>query len=327
MRAFAASVAYVVLALAGPTAAADTVMLRNGDRISGEIVGKAGDTLTIKTEYADELQIDWSHVVSVRTEKPIEVQLRDGRIVEATEVGTGGAALSLDQVAFLKPDDAQAGRGFVYDGHVTLAAKYTRGNSQTDSFYGEAALNGHAKNARFFLFGNVNQNSEDGVDTDENWLLKGDYDWFFDRPQFLYARTSFKHDQFADIDLRSTFGGGYGRDIFDEEDLHLSLKGGLDYVVVDPITGPRDEYTALGWGVRYKQWFWRRKFQVFHEADGYWSLEDSDDVLVRTRQGLRIPLRDSLNLTAQLNLDWNGDPEPGTKEYDSTWLLGLGYTW
>lgn len=53
------------LALLATAAAADTVLLRNGDRISGQVLKKAGTTLTLKTDYANELKLDRRQVQSV----------------------------------------------------------------------------------------------------------------------------------------------------------------------------------------------------------------------------------------------------------------------
>jgi hypothetical protein len=70
-----------------------------------------------------------------------------------------------------------------------------------------------------------------------------------------------------------------------------------------------------------------QRAELFHEQDGYWSLEDSGDVKVRTRTGLRVPLVDGLTASAQVNVDWAAEPEPGRRATDSTLLLGVGYTW
>jgi len=320
----------LVLGLAATAAAADVVVLKNGDRLSGSVVKKAGGTLTLKTGFANELKIDWSQVQSLTTDSPVEVLKSDGTSVRTTVIESGSTApgaVAPTDVAFVSPDAAEAGRGYVLGGHVTVAATSTRGNSDSQRLYGEGEVNGRSHDTRFFVGASRSQGSEAGVDTVSNWLAKGEFDWYFARPQFVYGRTSFQRDRFADVDLRSTYGVGYGHQLFDSEDVTLSLQGGIDYVIVDRITSADEEYAAFGWGVRYRQWLWRRALQVFHEQEGFWSLEDSENVVLRTRQGVSIPLRKGLNLNMQLNVDWANKPAPGRKATDSTWILGLGYTW
>lgn len=143
----------------------------------------------------------------------------------------------------------------------------------------------------------------------------------------MYARTTFEHDEFRDVDLRSTAGSGYGYQLLETDTTHLSLQVGVDYVDVRREVGEDEEHPAAGWGINYDQRVWDRRVVLFHDQEGFWSLADSDNVLVRTKTGLRFPLGDGFNATAQLNLDWDNAPPPGTKRTDETWLFTLGYNW
>jgi hypothetical protein len=66
---------------------------------------------------------------------------------------------------------------------------------------------------------------------------------------------------------------------------------------------------------------------LFHDHDGFWNLDDREDLTVRSRTGLRVPLLDKLSATAQLNLDWDREPAPGRKSTDATLLFGASYFW
>src|SRR5690606_6103910 len=107
----------------------------------------------------------------------------------------------------------------------------------------------------------------------------------------------------------------------------LSLRGGLEAVVEDPVEGNRGEHPALGWGLRFARQVLDHRAEVFVDQDGFWSLEDSEDLTVRTRSGLRVPLVKGLTATGQINIDWDNRPEPGRESTDATLLLGLGYDW
>ena len=48
---------------------------------------------------------------------------------------------------------------------------------------------------------------------------------------------------------------------------------------------------------------------------------------MRSQTGLRIPLIDRLNATAQYNVDWENTPTDGRARTDKILLLTLGYTW
>jgi hypothetical protein len=63
IRACAFLFVFVFLALiANPALRADTVVLKNGDRLTGTAVKLEGGKLTFKTAYADSIAIAWDQV-------------------------------------------------------------------------------------------------------------------------------------------------------------------------------------------------------------------------------------------------------------------------
>jgi small nuclear ribonucleoprotein (snRNP)-like protein len=53
---------------------ADQVTLSNGDRLTGEIVKSDGKTLTLKTESAGTVEIKWSAIKAMSSDKPVYVE-------------------------------------------------------------------------------------------------------------------------------------------------------------------------------------------------------------------------------------------------------------
>ena len=54
-----------------------------GDRITGEIVKKDGDTVTIKSKNFGTVTLKWADVATVKSDQPINVSLADGKTVKA----------------------------------------------------------------------------------------------------------------------------------------------------------------------------------------------------------------------------------------------------
>ena len=61
------------LLLGGPLGvhAADVILLKNGDRVSGTILLMEDTVLTVDTDYADVIKIDWDDVDGLISEKPL----------------------------------------------------------------------------------------------------------------------------------------------------------------------------------------------------------------------------------------------------------------
>lgn len=72
LRLFPALLVCALTALsAAPALGADTVVLSNGDRLTGTAVKLEGGKLTFKTAYADAIAIAWDQVTSLTTSQPL----------------------------------------------------------------------------------------------------------------------------------------------------------------------------------------------------------------------------------------------------------------
>jgi small nuclear ribonucleoprotein (snRNP)-like protein len=71
------SLQIVTLALCAFAAQADEVLLKNGDKITGEVLSKSGNTLEMKTDYADKVVIKWDAVETLNSSKPVLITLKN----------------------------------------------------------------------------------------------------------------------------------------------------------------------------------------------------------------------------------------------------------
>ena len=61
----------------GGEAAADQLVLKNGDRLTGTIVGADGKSVRLKTEYVGEVRVAWTGVEAITSEEPLHVTLEE----------------------------------------------------------------------------------------------------------------------------------------------------------------------------------------------------------------------------------------------------------
>jgi putative salt-induced outer membrane protein YdiY len=344
--------ALVCLALAAHaalSAAADEILLQNGDRLSGDIVMKSGDKLVLRTDYAGEISVRWARVKSIRTGTPVRAlvsqgadpaesavpqratltPLADGRIEYVPADGGPARAVELRQIEYLNPKPYETAQGIDYKGRALFSAAATTGNVDSERLYGEGEFTARAQQYRYALKGRIEHREEAVVGTTaSNWLLGANYDRFIDPKHFRYVRGSLENDRIKDISRRSALGGGYGLQFIETERANVALRGGLDYVVMDRIAGPDERYPALGWGLNVKvKPGAAGNLEVFHDQEGFWNLRDTRSVTLRSKTGLRMPLIAKINGVAQLNVDWESRPAPGREPVDTTLLLGVDYAW
>jgi len=318
------------------TALADEVHLKNGDRLSGELLRMEGGKLIFKTSYAGEVTINWEEVASLSTEKPLKVILTDQTAVEGATVATAAGKMKLDtgkleQPASFALADVQAINpqpkpAVKIKTWVNAGFSSEKGNTDSEDFSLTGQFEARMEKSRFTAYGEYFHEKDDGITNINNWDILGGYDYFISEKWYAYGKAKFEQDEFADLDLRSQLSAGIGYQIFESETLNLNVAAGPGYVDENFIVAPDESFSAAMGFINYDQYFFDKLFQLFHRSNGYWSFEDSSDWRIYTRQGIRIPIRGGLNATLQYNYDYDNEPSEATRyKWDSKWLFLLGY--
>jgi putative salt-induced outer membrane protein YdiY len=142
---------------------------------------------------------------------------------------------------------------------------------------------------------------------------------------FLFVNAKAESDELADLNLRTSLGAGYGRQFIDTDISALAGQIGLSYVDEDHDVSADRAFPSLSLGLKYDRKFFDDKLVYFQNVNVDSSLQDARDVLVRNRLGFRVPISDGINLSAQLNVDYDNQPAPGTKKTDTALIFSVGY--
>lgn len=315
---------------------ADTVTLDNGDRLSGTIVAMEASSLTLETAYAGTLKLPWRQVSRIESEAPVRVRLADGTELDGRlESGGDGrvririgslaetSPLALGQIAALNPP-RDADKTSV-KGRIALGGSVSSGNTDAETLHLSADVVARNPLQRVTLGAELNEASQNGVDTASNWRLGLKYDHFIEDRTYLYANTRFDHDGQTDLDLRSTLGVGAGRQIFDRKGLKLSAEGGVSLVSEDYGSAPDTRFPGARFALNYEQAVWDDRVTLFHDSEVLLSLEEVEDYLYRSRTGLRVPVSEKLSLGTQVNFDYDAVPAAGKQSSDTALIFKLDY--
>ncbi|MFM7274780.1 MAG: DUF481 domain-containing protein, partial [Gammaproteobacteria bacterium] len=244
-------------------ASADTIHMKGGDRLSGTIVDKQGDKLTLKTAYSNEaIVVLWSEVASVETEQPAKFMLKDRTVLTAqaapganeTVVLKSGttittAPVALAEVDYINPPPYVTGEGVATAGRANLGLTMNRGNTDNNQLFYDAETVIRSIKNRFTIGALGVQKQEDGEETARNNRAYFKYDHFLTDKWYAYANTDVQEDKFKDLNLRTTLGVGSGYQYFDTKEKSLSLEGGLTYVDNDYDLAEDDNYAAGRWAL------------------------------------------------------------------------------
>jgi len=322
---------------------ADELLMKNGDRLQGSVVSMALGKLVFKTSYAGEITIKWDEIVRLTTEEPLEAYLGDEKTlmgkVTTTEEGTlilqpadGSPPVPIAMAQVKTLDQPKPPASWEFSGNVTAGASKETGNTDTEKY----SLTGNMTIAKLpdviKLYGEFYKEWADGDLTKDNALGSATYDRFLTKKWFVYANGVAQTDKFKDLDLLGNLGAGAGYQFWMSREKNLSARLGPAYAyekysVSQPHLGNKDsrDYFAGYWALDFDMWFFNRFLQVYHHDDFLYDFQESENWQLRTRTGVRIPVVLKLFASFQFNYDYVNQPAAGKKNYDQSWVFGLGW--
>lgn len=314
MRTIASSIVLGFI-LATP-AAADELRLKNGDRITGQVVSLDSGKLTFKVAGAD-LLVAWDDVAALTIAQPMLVTVKGGQ----PELRTLDGLVLGDVVTIAAPPPPLRWSGGINLGYVTSS-----GNTDVTNFRFDQEVIATRPKDRFSEALAINRADDSGERTADNWNLSLNYDRFLTPRLYINGNAIFTSDEFKSLDLRTALGAAIGYDVWKTPRGILSVNGGLGYVnenFTDPLED--DDYFALREGVRALVVFAGSQVEAFHDHDTYIGLTGDDNLFFRMRNGVRFKLIGRLAATIQNDLDYDRSPAPGRDNADSTFAITLGY--
>jgi putative salt-induced outer membrane protein YdiY len=312
------------------SAAADTLQLQNGDRVTGRVVRLDAGTLTFRTPHGD-LTVPWTDVISLTSTETLRATFTTGADPRTiTAIGPAGAGqitltpggpIALAQLAALGPLEP----AIVITGGANAGLLRSSGNTDVNSLRldADAAIRQNAN--RYTVSAAVNQAEDAGNETADNWTTSLNYDRFLTTRLFLNANGIFTNDRFRDLDLRSALGAGVGYQVLDTPLVTLTANGGLGWVNERFIVAPGDDYAAARESAALDLFIVPGRVQFFHKHDGYFGLEGEDNLFIKMQNGVRLSVLANFVTTLQLDLDYDKSPSPGRQQTDRTFALTFGY--
>jgi putative salt-induced outer membrane protein len=249
VRSISLSLVFLVLT---SFAAADQVVLKNGDRLTGSIIKSDTKSLVMKSQFAGEVTIDWSAVQQVTSDQQLhvatsngqtavgEVSSHDGELEVAS--ATGPVVIPKDSVVLMRNDAEQSaydqslhpGLGQNWAAGANVGFALTRGNSQTKNL--AVAFNADRKTLHdeLKLYTNIVYSTNDAPGAVPSTTANSEqggvrYDRNLTPRTFAFVGADFQADSLQTLNLRSILGGGIGFHVIRRENATFDLLAGGNY--------------------------------------------------------------------------------------------------
>jgi len=314
--------------------------MRNGDRLTGEVMRQAGGELQIRTAYADVITVDFAQVSDVRLDTPVPVLLDDERIVSVAALTREEDALRLEtparrepmtvspeQVRVVQPEPWETGEGGKFSGQINLGLEDETGNSDSTELDIDMTLSYRRRWSELETFGQLEYDTTNGRRSTDNWKLNSKYARFFpETPWYGAAWLRLKNDRFADLRLRTIAAPALGY-AFEAGGARFSVELGPTYLNEDYYTNHNESYWGPGLFVDYAQGLFGDRVEVYLHGMGFTALSDEEKDVWVSWAGLRVPLTSGFVGSIEYEIDHDDPPAVDAKSTDETLRLKLGYEW
>jgi hypothetical protein len=242
-----ALLALCLLAIGRPAAAADTdlVVLKNGDRMHGEIKGMQYGRLQLLTTTMSTVYVEWDKVAGLTSPRFFEFELMDGSryygSLEPADAGTLGVTLEgqtnlLDLARVVRIRLIKSSFWDRIDGSISLGASYTR---SSEIGQGSLTVSVSTRRPSFELKTDFSTTITVQPDQQDQSRTVGSVSylkllrdrWFVPGTGRLESNTD------LGLDLRSSVGGGIGRYFVQTNRSVLGAGAGLVLNRENPVDG------------------------------------------------------------------------------------------
>jgi putative salt-induced outer membrane protein YdiY len=228
----------------------DVVVLKNGDRMTGEIKKLQRGELIFKASYmADAVRLDWSKVARLESKDKYLIILTDGRLFtdnlrlspsggDAADnflIGAEKNAFKTEQKEVLRITPVEAGFFRQLEGTMDFGLSFTSGNDQYQTDFSSSVT---YRKGIHTLTGRLDSTFSGQTEGSSSARNQFTLDYRRQLSPRWYAGGIFdllRSDQ-QSLDRRVTVGGLLGRSLRQTERTRLSVFGGL--------AGTRDKYSA-----------------------------------------------------------------------------------
>jgi Protein of unknown function, DUF481 len=224
----------------------DVIVMKNGDRITGEIKRLENAILTVDLDWVDgSISVNWFKVARLESQALFIVKLEDGTVYSArviTPEGPAPANLEIQQegaetLSVAKTQVAamtQTSEGILprFSGKITLGATYSKGNNTTQYNIGSEVDYTEPRWAgKLDYTGNLSSSTGASAST-RNQLDLGAYH-FLRKNYFYGGAVGFLQSSTQGIQRQASVGGGVGRFLKNTNRIRFSLLGGIGWQSTD----------------------------------------------------------------------------------------------
>jgi putative salt-induced outer membrane protein YdiY len=319
----------------------DTIIMKNGDRFTGEVKKLEQGILYIETDYfSGSVGVDWLQVEKIESTATYQVILSGGKRLTGTiskveaeaapngdfKVHAPGGDVPTSSADVVEISSQKQTFWRQLKGSIDVGYSFTSGNNQS-SLSTDANAMYEAQRWAVGTSYTASLSGQTGGTTTNLFETQLFGERFLNRNSFVLGLSDFLHSSQQDLQLRSTLGGGYGRYLKRTNQNALRWLIGLDYSKASYQHGsvqPVQNNAELLLGVQY-QLFEFDRYSLNSQTLVFPGLSDSGRIRFTTTDTLSVKL--SNNFYWNFSFWDNFDSHPPLSAQKNATGLSTGLGW
>lgn len=330
--------------------AADQIVMKNGDRLTGTILKYDGKEIVIQSEFAGKVSVKWDAVTEVKSDNPLYVVLKDGQTIVGTvatndgkiavhtkETGTVTAeSESVTSIRNKAVHEAEVERyrnpGILdlWAGFVDMGFAQSTGNSIVSTVNSSAnATRATLRDKVTVNFTSIySRNNTNGVGLLVANAMRGGvgYNLNVSPRMFVFGSSDLEFDEFQKLDLRFVPAGGFGYHVRKSDRAIFDIFGGAALNKEFYSTGVRRTSGELQFGDEITRKFFKGVSVLHQKLVIYPNLTQMGEERINFDLSQATTLRKWLSWQVSFSNRYISNPLPGRKTNDLLITTGLRIT-
>jgi putative salt-induced outer membrane protein YdiY len=319
----------------------DTVIMKNGDRLTGEVKRLQDGVLYVETDYfAGAVGLDWLQVEKVESKATFQVVLSNGKRLTGSISKVEAAAPGKDVIVRAEGVEVPVAGTDVVEiqsqkqtfwrqlkGSIDLGYNYTSGNGQS-SLNSSASAEYPATHWAAGASYTASFSGQTGGTTSNLFEVQSYGERFLNRNSYLIGLSDFLHSSQQDLVLRTTFGGAYGRYLARNNHNSLRWLAGSDYTRAGYQSGlaqPTQQNVELLLGAEY-QFFQFDRYTLQSQVLVFPGLSDFGRIRLTTNDIFSVKLSNNFYLNFSFWDNYDSRPPLNAQKNAQGISTGLGWT-
>lgn len=322
---------------------ADVVETKNGARLVGTVTKIDGTHVTLSTDYAGDISIKQSEVVSLITEKPLFVRLAVGTVMQGTVTSTGAGQIQIsgsdgtvntgiNQVAMTwapgeqDPAIVAGQRKWAYELGLDVTGKTGNSEQLGTAVSARATLKGLQDTLQFYTA--YNRQESDGVKSADQFKAGIDYANNFSGRTSWYVRDEGGFDRIKDIELYNVAAAGFGYDVVKSARQTLTTRAGISFRYEGYESPLATDVRSAGLDLGLAHRLQLSASVLTNTLSFVPAFDDFGNYRAVHESAFEMPITASLwKLRIGVSNDFNSEPGPGVDRLDTTYFTRLILNW